>query len=171
MMEIIEQGLEILKQLGLTYEWRDHTRDFLKITDPVTGEWTCRDPYGTACLLSFLMKTDKLRLSDDEMNSVFSGPTDKEVLSAQVKELNRLAETFGNSVDTTFGELCYWRHRHPISPKDKASPRIFTAKDALDPKRRHREARWYFSCDEIAELRETILHDRAIYAQYFTIED
>lgn len=42
-MDIIERGLEILKQLGLTYEWQDHTHSLLEITDPVTGEWTCRD--------------------------------------------------------------------------------------------------------------------------------
>ena len=131
-MDTIEQGLEILKQLGLTYEWRDHTHDFLDITDPVTGEWTCREPYGAACLLDFLMKTGKLKLDD----------SDEDAFLAQVEELNRLAETFGNSVVTISNELHYWRHRHPIDPKDKASPCIFTVKDALDPKRRHSKAWW-----------------------------
>ncbi len=160
-MDAIEQGLEILKRLGLTYEWRDHTHDHLEITDPATGEWTCREPYGVACLLDFLMKAGKLKLDD----------SDEDAFLAQIEELDGLAGTFGNSVHATSGELCYWRHRHPINPKDKASPRIFTVKDALDPERRHRKAQWYFDRDEIAELRRTILHDRAIYAQHFTVDN
>lgn len=159
-MDIIERGLEILKQLGLTYEWQDHTHSLLEITDPVTGEWTRRFPYGAACLLDFLVKTGKLKLDDED------------AFLAQVEELNRLAETFGNSVVLSPDKrLRYWRHSRVLNPKDRTSLRILTAKDALDPKRKHQGIHWYFGYDETVELRNTILHDQAIYAQHFTIKD
>lgn len=170
-MDIIYRGQKIMEQLGLAYRWRDSTGEFLDIIDPTTEESTCHRSYDAAILLDFLMKTGKLRLDSDDAEPTVAEPTSKDALLAQVEELNRLAESFGNSVSLYSSKLCYWRHRHPINPKDKASPRIFTTKDALDPKRRHRDFWWYFDYDEITELRRTILHDRAIYIKYFPIKD
>jgi len=93
-------------------------------------------------------------------------------LEERIAALDQRAQRIGNSVYSTSNTtLCYRRHRHPTNPHDKASSRIFTRKDALDPKRCHNDDRWYFDHDEIAELERTILHDTAIYAQYFTIKD
>lgn len=92
-------------------------------------------------------------------------------LEERVATLDERAQKIGNSVSILANRLCYQRHRHPTDPRDRASSRIFTRKDALDPKRCHNDYVWYFDHDEIAELERTILHDTAIYAQYFTIKD
>lgn len=167
MMDIIEQGLEILKQLGLTYEWQDHTRDFLEITDPVTGEWTRRDPYGVACLLDFLAKTGKLKLDKQPAASVTEGSNqlgaDPKTTEQRVRDLIRRARAIGITLHD-YGEKGYYYERRRFLIPGTRYKFYFYVGNALEPKRKRYCNEYYFGSDELECLEEWVAHDEKIFA-------
>lgn len=187
----------LTEKLGVTWEMSPSSLDLEQATIILKVKPSEARPYertsdalsvaNTVDLLTFLfdvgLLTDvgqpailqRLENLEKALQERSSGSTDTAsgtmTLEERVAALDKRAQKIGNSVYILSNRLCYRRHRHPTNPKDRASSRIFTRKDALDPQRRHNDDEWYFDHDEIAELEKTILHDMAIYARYFTIKD
>ncbi len=166
-MDTIEQGLEILKQLGFTYEWRDHTHDLLEITDPVTGEWTCREPYGAARLLDFLMKTGKLvsGCSEAGITEEDTKPgTDPASEEQIVQALSRRARAIGTEIER-WNDDTYCYHRYRFLIPGTRYKFYFYVDNALDPRRERRRERYLFGADELEELEKWVAHDEKIFAE------